>query len=333
MSDVLRDPIFEVAGGFMASKFLFVANEIRLFASLADGPATLSELAAKTGVPARTLRILADAMVALDLVEIQEGRYRNGASAAAYLTGRTPSDLGAMLRFWDRVSYPRWNKLEETVRTGEGAFGGWVFSGEEQRIVSEGVQALQFEAARALPRIYDFGRHRRLLDLGGGTGSWLVAVLSQHPDLQATLFDRPPVSAVARQKLSNDPVAARVKVMEGDFFADPIPEDHDLVLLANVVHLLAPERTLDLLHRTRERVRDGARLLLVDFWTDATHTQPLFSALMAGAFLVDTGVGDVYSEDEARQWLAQSGWEALKRKELAGPVSLIVAEARERSFA
>ena len=128
------------------------------------------------------------------------------------------------------------------------------------------------------------------------------------------------MAAVARQKLSNDPVAARVKVREGDFFADPIPEDHDLVLLANVVHLLAPERTLDLLHRTRERVRDGARLLLVDFWTDATHTQPLFSALMAGAFLVDTGVGDVYSEDEARQWLAQSGWEALERKELAGPV-------------
>jgi ubiquinone/menaquinone biosynthesis C-methylase UbiE len=328
MSDRLRDSIFKVAGGFMASKFLFVANEIRLFGSLADGPATLSELAAKTGVPTRTLRILADAMVALGLLELQEGRYRNGPSAAAYLTGRTPRDLGAMLRFWDRVSYPRWNKLEETVRTGEGAFGGWVFSSEEQRIVSEGVQALQFEAAGALPQVYDFSRHRRLLDLGGGTGSWLVAVLRQHRNLQATLFDRPPVATVARQKLSNEPVAAGVKVIAGDFFADSIPEDHDLVLLANVVHLLAPERTRELLHRTREQVRDGARLLLVDFWTDATHTQPLFTALMAGAFLVDTGVGDVYSEDEARQWLAQTGWQALERKELAGPVSVIVAEAQ-----
>lgn len=74
-----------------------------------------------------------------------------------------------------------------------------------------------------------------------------------------------------------------------------------------------------------------ARLLLVDFWTDSTHTQPLFSALMAGAFLVDTGVGDVYSEDEGRQWLKQTGWQALERKALAGPVSVIVAEAAERA--
>jgi hypothetical protein len=49
---------------------------------------------------------------------------------------------------------------------------------------------------------------------------------------------------------------------------------------------------------------------------------------MAGAFLVDTGVGDVYSEDEARQWFMQTGWRALERKELAGPVSVIVAEAQ-----
>jgi hypothetical protein len=119
-----------------------------------------------------------------------------------------------------------------------------------------------------------------------------------------------------------------VQVIAGDFFAESIPADHDLVLLANVVHLLAPERTLELLHRIRERVRGGARLLLVDFWTDATHTRPLFSALMAGAFLVDTGVGDVYSEDEARQRLMQTGWRVLERKELAGPVSVIVAEAR-----
>ena len=312
----------------MASKFLFVANEVGLFRSLADGPAGLSELAEKTGVPTRTLRIVADAMVALGLLELQEGRYRNGPSAAAYLTGRTPRDLGPMLRFWDRVSYPRWNKLEDTVRTGEGAFGGWIFSSEEQRIVSEGVQALQFEAAGALPKGYDFSRHRRLLDVGGGTGSWLVAVLRQYRNLQATLFDRPPVAAVARQKLSNEPVAAGVQVIAGDFFADPIPEDHDVILLANVVHLLAPERTVELLHRIRERVQHGARLLLVDFWTDVTHTRPLFSALMAGAFLVDTGVGDVYSEDEARQWLTQTGWRALERKELAGPVSVIVAEVQ-----
>lgn len=330
MSEVSRDSIFEIAAGFMAAKYLFVANEARLFETLADGPATLDELETRTGIPRRTLRILADAIVALGLLTLQGNRYENSPAAATHLSGRTPSDLRPMLRFWDRVSYPRWTKLEETVRTGNGVFGGWVFSEDEQRIVSEGVQALQADSARALPRVYDFSHHRRLLDLGGGTGSWLVAILRQYRNLEATLFDRSAVAAVARLKLAGEPVVADVKVVAGDFFVDPIPESHDVILLANVVHLLAPERTLDLLRRTRDRVSTGARLLLVDFWTDSTHTQPLFSALMAGAFLVDTGVGDVYSEDEGRQWLKQTGWQALERKMLAGPVSAIVAEATER---
>jgi hypothetical protein len=102
-----------------------------------------------------------------------------------------------------------------------------------------------------------------------------------------------------------------------------------VVLIANVVHLISPERTLELLRRTRHYAADGARLLLVDFWTDATHTEPAFAALMAGEFLVITGEGDVYSEEEARQWLQETGWRVLERKLLAGPISVIVAETAQ----
>lgn len=97
-----------------------------------------------------------------------------------------------------------------------------------------------------------------------------------------------------------------------------------------MIHLLSPEHTLELLRRTRERVADGARLLLVDFWTDVTHTQPTFAALMAGMFLLISAKGDVYSEEEVRGWLTQSGWQFLERKALAGPGSLMVAQAAER---
>src|SRR3712207_8324197 len=97
-------------------------------------------------------------------------------------------------------------------------------------------------------------------------------------------------------------------------------------LIANVVHLFSAERNRALLRRTRQYVPDGARLLLVDFWTDATHTQPVFAALMAGEFLVITGEGDVYSAEDVDSWLQDTGWRALERKPLAGPVSLILAE-------
>ena len=70
---------------------------------------------------------------------------------------------------------------------------------------------------------------------------------------------------------------------------------------------------------------EDARLLLVDLWTNPTHTQPLFAALMAAEFLINSG-GDVYSTAEIRQWLHETGWRLLEQVPLEGPASVIVAE-------
>jgi phospholipid N-methyltransferase len=325
MSNVTPDSIFQVASGFMASKHLYVANEVGLFEHLAEGPITLDELSERTGVPRRTIRILADAMVALGLVDRQGDRYQNGPVAATFLSGRTPADLRPFLRFWNRISYPSWMHLEESMRTGQAAVGH--LSEELVKVYSEGVEAITAGTAMALATTYDFRQHHRVLDLGGGTGSFLLAVLRNYSHLETTLFEQPDIAAVARPHLVGTPAGEQVKIVEGDFFKDPIPEGHDAVIVANVVHLFSPEHTRALLQRTRERVPVGARLLLVDFWTDPTHTQPTLAALLAGEFQMFTGEGDVYSEEEVHEWLQQTEWRPLEHKPLAGPASLIVAEA------
>lgn len=325
MTSITPESILQVASGFMAAKHLFVANEIGLFDNLASGPATLDSLAESTGIARPQVRILADALVALGLIECHGNQYQNGPVAAAFLSGAGPSDLRPLLRFWDHLAYPMWTQLETAIRTGQGQ-GTMALSGEQQRIFSEGVEAIQAPPAMALPTAYDFNRHRRVLDLGGGTGSWLIALLRHYPFLEGTLFELPNAAAIAQQRLVRDHCARRVQVVEGNFFKDPVPSDHDAVLIANVMHLLSPAHNLELLRRTRAHVPDGARLLLADFWTDVTHTQSLFAALMAAEFFVITGEGDVYSEEEARGWLQESGWRVVERKSLAGPVSLLVAE-------
>jgi SAM-dependent methyltransferase len=319
------DTILRIANSFMASKHLFVSNEVGLFECLAQGPSTLDDLAQRTGVPRSTIRILADAMVALGLVERQAERYQNGPLAATFLSGQTPADLRPALRFWNRLSYPAWTQLEEAVRTQQAAVGP--LDEAQGKILSEGVEAVTAPIAEALATSYDFRPHQRLLDLGGGTGSFLFAILRHHPGLKTTLFEMPAVAALARQRVIHTRLEESVGVVAGDFFHDPIPAGHDVVLLANVLHYHSPEHNLALLQRIRERVRDGARLLLVDFLTDPTHTQPTFAALMAGEFLLYTGEGAAYSEEEVRGWLQESGWQAMERIPLAGPAGLIVAEA------
>jgi O-methyltransferase domain len=112
----------------------------------------------------------------------------------------------------------------------------------------------------------------------------------------------------------------------GDLFEDPLPEGHDALILAHVVHYFDPARNLELLRGIRERVSAGARLLIVDFWTNPQHTEPLFAVLMAGEFLTNVG-GDVFSEEEGKGWLRESGWEYVQTIPLEGPNSLIVGEA------
>ena len=327
MADITPDPIMRIALGFMAAKHLFVANAIGLFEGLTGGPATLDELAQKCGVPRRTLAISADAMASLGLVERDGDRYHNSAAAAAFLAGAPGSDLRPTLRVFDRISYGLWMNLEAAVRAGEGQrqFGG--FSAEQQQIFSAGVEANTAASAAVLAANYDFGRHRRVLDVGGGTGSFLIPILRRYPVLQATLFELPGACAVARQRLAGEAEGGRVGVVEGDFFTNPLPGSPDVLIVANTVHVLSVAHNLELLKAMRAGVEADARLLLVDLWMDPTHTQPPAAPLMSGEFLVMSGEGQAYGEDEADGWLGQTGWRKLERRPLAGPTSVIIAEA------
>jgi SAM-dependent methyltransferase len=320
-------PIFELATGFMRAKHLFAASELRIFETLGEGPASLEELAARLGIPRRTTRIVADAVTALGLLEHHGDKYRNSEVAQAYLSGRGPTDMRPFIRFWNRLSYKRWLGLEDSIRKGKGAAGEFNFTVEEQKIFSEGVEAFSGSHATALAAAYDFSAHRRVLDLGGGTGSFLKALLQRYPKLQCTLYELPAATAVARQRLAGDPLGQQIEIVEGDFLKGPLPKGHDVVLLAHVVHVLVPERNQELLRQARQAVAQGARLLIVDFWMNSAHTEPLMGALMAGEFLVVGGNGDVYSVDEGRKWLEQSGWRYVEHKPLSGPVTLLVAEA------
>ena len=318
--------IMRLASGFMAAKHLFAANELGLFEALADAPADLEALAARVGLTSRSTRISADAMVALGLLERRGERYANGPAAAHYLAGRTPADLRPLLRFWDTISYPTWQRLAGALGSGP-ATEVFDLSDEQQEIVSAGIEAVLAGPANALPDVAGLGPEDRLLDVGGGTGSWSIAAARHRPGIRATVVDLPVTAAIARRRVDDAGLADHIGVVAADVFVDDLPEGHTAVLVANLVHYWGPDDNLTLLRRIRAVVPEGAPLLLADFWTDATHTAPLHAALMAGEFAVHVRDGDVYSVDEVRAWLPEAGWRFVDHRPLAGPQRLIVATA------
>jgi hypothetical protein len=372
---LLSELAIRLLSGFMAARYLAVGAEVRLFEALAAGPATLEELALATDMPPRTLRILADALVAAGFLERRADRYINrslaaggaaaGASIGASLAVRVGETLSKLLeqgekarppaslwrpttigplavawrrhyaayalsspwRLWREVIFPQWAGLGRALREDTATFLPDELSAEQRRLLVEGIAFLTTAAAESLAKRYPFGRHRRVLDLGGGAGPFLLAALRRHKKLEGTLFELPVVADLARGSLAGDPVGRAALVVEGNFFEDPIPPGHDAIILANVAHLFSPSRNLALLRRIRAASAPGARLLLADFWTDPTRTIPPLAALMAGVFQTITGEGDVYSAEELGRWLAASGWRAIERMPLDGALSVVVAEA------
>src|SRR5262245_3263676 len=158
--DSSAETILAVALGFMASKHLFAASEIGLFEYLAQGPNPLDELVARTGVPRRTLRIVADAMVALGLLKCDGNRYENSEAAQTFLSGQTAHDLRPLLSGWDQVSYPMWQGLATSVRAGQSWMLHDQLSENEERLRWAAMDALAAGPARALARAFDFRGHQ-----------------------------------------------------------------------------------------------------------------------------------------------------------------------------
>jgi hypothetical protein len=319
------DQILQLATSFMATRYLVAAVEVGMFEALGDVALDLDDLAAQIAVPTRTARICADAMVALGLLERDGALYRNSAAAGTFLGGRSARDLRPFVRSMDRA-YPVWAEFTEAIREGRGPGFITRLDPAAQRVYSAGVESVSVGSARALADSYEFDRHRRLLDLGGGTGSFLVPILERHPAIECGLFELPQVVPLARDNLKAYESGGRVQFYEGNLLQGQLPAGYDAFLLANVVHIFTPEHNRDLLARVHASAPSGARLLLVDFWTDPTHTQPFFAAIMAGQFLLSGGEGDVYSEDEIRDMLTATGWIMSGKRPLAGPASLVVAE-------
>lgn len=225
-----------------------------------------------------------------------------------------------------RISYPAWTGLTDALARGPSQ---QVFDLDDklQEVVSTGIEAILAGPAAALAATYDFGRHHRLLDIGGGTGSWSISVVQRHPHMSATVFELPVVAELARKRLTGAGLSSRITVIAGDAMSGALPAEYDIFLVANVVHYWSPDENRSLLQNVRSAAQPGSRLLLADFWTNATHTEPAMAALMAGEFAVHLRNGDVYSVDEILDWLSVTGWRFVEHEPLAGPVSLVVAEA------
>ena len=321
---MLPDDIAQAIRGFQASRALLTAIELDVFTSVADGGAA-NEVANRLGTDPRATEMLLNALVALGMLEKNDGVFRNTPVAARLLTAGSPEDerLAWMhtVHTWDG-----WSTLTERVRTGTPADRGGI---PERGAcwIEAFIAAMDRNAATRAPLLVDaVGADpvRRMLDVGGGSAAYSIAFARAWPELTAEVLDLPEVLPIAQGHIDAAGLAARVKTRSGDLRGDRFGADYDLILLSSICHMLGPEENRDLLRRCHEALAPRGRVMIQDFILESDKTAPLAGALFALNMLVATSNGNSYSEQEYAGWLREAGFEQVRRIETPGPSDLML---------
>lgn len=303
-----------IARGYQRSQALKVAAELAIADLLAGGPRSVEDLAAETGTDGRTLYRLLRALASIGVFrELDDRTFELNGMADLLRIDHPMSVAPVVMMFCADYEWRAWGELAHSVRTGENAavqaLGMDVW--EHRRLHREAAEVFN-AAMRTLTRssadevhAYDFGRHRVIVDLGGGTGSMLASILRAHPQPLGILFDQPEVVAQAAPLLEEEGVAHRVEMVGGSFF-EAVPSGADAYVLRRVLHDWTDEPCVVILHRVREAMGKGARLLVIDGVIGQPNAEPgvKFLDLM---MLVSAG-GRERTEDEWRQVLAAGGF-------------------------
>src|SRR3954452_21636217 len=227
-----RRQLWDIAYGFMASKALFAALELDLFTELAAGPRTRPELAASTGVAGHRLQTLLHALTGLGLTVEDRGSYTNAPAAERWLVRGGPDDVGDYLRLQvARQIYPALLHLDAGIAGTGVAFdtlGDLLAEPGEARTFTAGQHAGSMRAARLLAARLPLCGARRLLDVGGGSGAFSIALCERHPELRSTLLDLPAVVDVAREYCAAAGLGARIDFLPDDAVDRAWPGEQDV---------------------------------------------------------------------------------------------------------
>jgi hypothetical protein len=319
MSDRQSTPsVLEIIFGYGASQVVNVAARLGIADRLAAGRTTGAELATATGTDPLSMRRLLRALVCLGLVTQTEPDRFELAPAGEPLRGDVPYSLRDMaILVCGDETWRSWGELEYSVRTGLPAwdqvtglsqFEFMAKHPEQAAIFNRAMAGFSAGAAPAIIANGDFGRFDKLVDVGGGDGSLLAAILNANPSLQGVLFDLPAGIESAGQTLARAGVANRCQVTGGDFFAS-VPAGADAYLLKSVLHDWNDERATEILRNCRQAMSPYSTILVVEPVLPPTVTPELTGIVLSDInMLVNTG-GRERTEDEFRALFTAAGLE------------------------
>ena len=315
-----------------------LAAELGVADLLSNGPRSSDEIAHATSThPGSLYRLLRLLSVFGVFSELEPGRFEQTPTSELLRSG-TPNSMRPWMRMVGLAAWgPMFAQAMHSVRTGEPSFErtmgvaffeymtGHPHDGE---IFNEAMTAFGQGVVAAVVQAYDFGGIQRLVDVGGGHGALISAILQANPSLQGTLFDLPHVAAGARSALSVAAVADRCQIASGDFF-ESVPPGGDAYILKWIIHDWDRDRAVAILRNCRRAMNPNGRLLLIESVISGPD-EPDPGKIMDFIMLLGLG-GQERTEQQYADLLGEAGFDLNRVVPTASPMSLIEAMPTGRS--
>ncbi|MDD7814077.1 methyltransferase [Mycobacterium sp. CSUR Q5927] len=316
------------------SQAITVAAELGVADALADGPQPIEELASRVGANPDALARLLRALISRGVFRRRrDGRYELNALADTLRRDGFPSMAG-MARFVGSPQHrEHWSLLADAVRTGKAvipqlrgmpAFDYLAQEPDLAEVFNQAMTSGSEWAVAPLVSAYDFSGYPTIVDVGGGHGRLLAAVLAAAPRARGVLYDLPHVVAGAPALLAEHRVTDRVRVVAGSFF-DQVPSGGDAYLLKNVIHDWPDEQAAQILQNVRAATRPGAVALLVEL-VIPEHDREFLGKWADLEMLVGAAARE-RTAAEYRGLLQQAGFAMTRVVPTASPFSVVEARA------
>jgi O-methyltransferase domain/Dimerisation domain len=264
--------LLQMMTGYWVSQAIHVAAKLGIADLLADGPVDCEDLALATNTHAPSLRRVLRALASVGVfTEVSPGSFAL-TPLAELLRTETPGSMRALAIMYAEEQYRAWGELLHSVRTGETAFEQQFGMGyfeylaqhpESDRVFNEAMTGWTHQLVGAVVDTYDFSAFKTVVDVGGGYGALLAAILQNNSGMRGILFDLPHVVASAEEQLAATEVADRCTFVGGDFFAE-VPAGGDAYVLSQILHDWDDERCVAILGNCRQVIPDHGKLLVVE---------------------------------------------------------------------
>jgi len=328
--------LFDLVAGFVYSQVLLACVRLRVFDILAEGPQTLSELAPRLSLPEDAAKRLLAAAVSLRLVQHRSGGRFGLGPLGAPMVGDTA--IAAMVEHHATL----YADLRDPVALLRGQGGAtamsayWPYAAGDapgaltpERVseYSALMSASQPLVAEQVLAAYPLARHRCLLDVGGGEGTFLKAVAPRAPNLRLTMFDLPAVAERARGRLAEAGLADRATAFGGSFFDDPLPVGADIATLVRVLFDHSDARALAILTAVRQSLPPDGTLLIAEPMAGTPGAEAMGDAYF-GFYLLAMGKGRSRSAADLTALLHQAGFDQVRLLPTPMPLQTQVMVAR-----